>query len=112
VRLLAAAALLLALACGTAAAAVDPVAVLMQQSLKKALQADLRKQVPGIKVTTVKCKVSKDATKGTCRADFAYKTITGYYTLAVKQPKVGRPSYASTSVHCFDAKSKRAVPCN
>jgi hypothetical protein len=113
VRLVAAVAVLLALGCGTAAAAkVDPVALLMQQSIKKALQADLKKQVPGLKVTTVKCKVNKTATKGTCRANWKYKTVFGYYSLAVKQPKVGRPSYASTKVRCFNAKTKKAVPCN
>jgi hypothetical protein len=112
VRVLAAAAVLLALACGTASAAVDPVVYLMQASVKKALQADLKKQVPGLKVTTVACKVSKDTTKGTCKASWKYKTVIGYYMLAVKQPKVGRPSYASTTVKCFDAKTKKAVPCN
>ena len=111
-RLLAAAAVVVALLCGTASAAVDPVVYLMQQSVKKALQADLRKQVPGLKVKTVTCKVAKDATRGTCKATWTYKTVLGYYVLAVKQPKVGRPSYASTTVKCFDAKTKRAVPCN
>lgn len=110
-RALAVAAALLALTCGTASA-VDPVVYLMQASVKKALQADLRKQVAGMKVTTVTCKVSKDATRGTCKANWTYKTVFGYYMLAVKQPKVGRPSYTSTTVKCFDAKTKRAVPCN
>jgi hypothetical protein len=110
IRVAAAAVVSLAL-CGTAAAAVDPVAVLMQQSIKKALQANMTKQAPGMKVTTVKCTASKDATRGTCRANFTYKTIRGYYMLKVKQPKTGRPSYTSTSVHCFDAKSGSAVSC-
>jgi hypothetical protein len=102
----------LVLSCSTAAAAkVDPVAVLMQQSIKKALQANMNKQVPGMKVTTLKCTASKDATKGTCRANFTYRTVTGYYMLKVKQPKVGKPSYTSTSVHCFDAKTGNAVSC-
>ena len=111
-RRLAVAAALLALTCGTASAAVDPVVYLMQASVKKALQTDLRKQVKGMKVTKVTCKVSKDATRGTCKASWTYKTVIGYYVLAVKQPKVGRPSYRSTTVKCFDAKTKRAVPCN
>jgi hypothetical protein len=98
--------------CGTAAAAtVDPVAILMQQSIKKALQADLNKQVPGMKVTTVKCTASKDATRGTCRANFTYKTVKGYYMLKIVQPKKGRPSYTSTSVHCFDSKTGKTVSC-
>ena len=96
---------------GSAAAAVDPVAVLMQASIKKALQANMNKQVPGMKVTTVKCTASKDATRCTCRANFTYKTIRGYYMLSVKQPKTGRPSYTSTSVHCFDAKTGKSVSC-
>jgi hypothetical protein len=99
--------------CGTAAAAtVDPVAILMQQSIKKALQADMAKQAPGMKVTTVTCTVSKDASSGTCRANFAFKTLTGYYMLKVVQPSTGRPSYRSTSVHCFVAKSGKALPCS
>jgi hypothetical protein len=111
VRLVAVVAALL-VCCGTAAAAkVDPVAVLMQQSMKKALQANMNKQVPGMKVTTVKCTASKDATRGTCRANFTYKTLKGYYMLKIKQPKVGKPSYTSTSVHCFAAKSGKAVKC-
>jgi hypothetical protein len=101
----------LVLCAGTAAAAVDPLAILMQQSIKKALQANMNKQVPGMKVTTVKCTVSKTATKGTCRANFTYKTVRGYYMLKVTQPKTGRPSYTSTSVHCFDAKTGNAVSC-
>jgi hypothetical protein len=101
----------LVLCSGTAAAAVDPLAILMQQSIKKALQANMNKQVPGMKVTTVKCTVSKSATKGTCRANFTYKTVRGYYMLKVTQPKTGRPSYTSTSVHCFDAKTGNAVSC-
>jgi hypothetical protein len=110
-RLLAAGVLALALCCGPAAAAVDPVAVLMQQSIKKALQANMTKQAPGMKVTTVKCTVNKAATKGTCRANFTYKTVRGYYMLKVTQPKTGKPSYTSTSVHCFDAKTGNAVSC-
>jgi hypothetical protein len=112
VRLAAVAATALLLACGSAAAArVDPVAVLMQQSIKKALQANMNKQVPGMKVTTLRCTASQDATKGTCRANFVYKTVKGYYMLKVVQPKVGRPSYTSTSVHCFDAKTGKTVSC-
>jgi hypothetical protein len=110
IRVAAAALASLAL-CGSAAAALDPVAVLMQQSIKKALQANMNKQVPGMKVTTVKCTVSKDTTKGTCRANFTYKTVRGYYMLKVAQPPKGRPSYTSTSVHCFDAKTGKAVSC-
>ena len=48
-RLLLAAAVLLALAGGVATAAkVDPVAVLMQQSIKKALQENMKQQAPGL----------------------------------------------------------------
>jgi hypothetical protein len=111
VRAALAAAAALAL-CGTAGAAtVDPVAILMQQSIKKALQAKMKTQAPGLKVTTVKCTASKDATTGTCRANFTYKTVKGYYMLKVVQPKKGRPSYSSTSVHCFDSKTGKAVTC-
>jgi hypothetical protein len=111
VRLALAVAAALAL-CGSAAAKVDPVAILMQQSIKKALQANLSKQVPGMRVTTVKCTANRAATKGTCRANFTYKTVRGYYVLQVKQPKVGKqPFYSSTSVHCFDARTGATVRC-
>lgn len=111
IRALAAALVALVLGGTAAAARVDPVAVLMQQSIKQALQADMKKRVPGMRIAKVKCTASRDARKGTCRADFLYKTVKGYYMLKVAQPKTGTPSYRSTSVRCFDAKSGRAVKC-
>lgn len=98
--------------CGTASAAtVDPIAIAMQLSIKKALQANMTKQVPGMKVTTVKCTSTNQGRRGTCRANFVYKTVKGFYMLNVKQPATGRPSYRSTSVRCFDARSGKAVSC-
>jgi hypothetical protein len=95
----------------TVAGAADPVAILMQQSVKNALQANMNKQAPGMRITTVTCKVAKDARSGTCRANFTYKTIRGYYMLKVKQPLKGKPSYTSTSVTCFVAKTGAKVAC-
>ncbi len=99
--------------CGAASAAtVNPIALAMQASIKNALQANMNKQVPGLKVTTVRCTPSKDGRRGTCRANFVYRTLKGYYMLNVKQPATGRPSYTSTSVHCFNVKSGKAVSCS
>ena len=94
------------------AATVDPVALAMQQSIKKALQAKLKAAVPGLKVTTVKCTVTTGGRRGICKASFAYRTIIGYYMLKVRQPPTGRPSYTSTSVACFDAKTRAKISCS
>jgi hypothetical protein len=112
VRLAVAGLAAIALCCDAATAAtVDPVAIVLQQALKQALQGNLKTQVPGMKVTTVRCKATKSGTKGTCRANFVYKTIRGYYVLKVVHPPGEDVSYTSTSFHCFDRKSGKAVSC-
>jgi hypothetical protein len=102
-----------ALLAGSAGAAtVDPAAIALQLAIKHQLQLKLNKAVPGMKVKTVSCTVSKNGVNGKCKATFAYKTIRGYYTIVAKQPPKGQVSWSSTSVVCFNAKSGVRTKCS
>jgi hypothetical protein len=54
--------------------------------------------------------VAKSGRTGTCKANFTYKTIHGYYTVKAKTPPKGQVSWTTTSLHCF-AKSGARVKC-
>lgn len=110
----AAAALLLAatLAGSAGAATIDPAAITLQLAIKHQLQLKMNKAVPGMKVKVVTCTVSKNGVNGKCKANFAYKTIRGYYMIAAKQPPKGQVSWSSTSVACFNAKSGVRTKCS
>jgi hypothetical protein len=100
-----------ALGGGAGAATVDPAAIALQAAIKHQLQLKLNKAVKGMKVKTVTCKVAKNGRTGTCRANFAYKTIRGYYTVSAKMPPKGQVSWTTTSLHCFAAKTGAKVKC-
>ena len=93
------------------AATVDPAAIALQAAIKHQLQLKLNTSVKGMKVKTVTCKMAKSGRTGTCRANFTYKTIRGYYTVAAKTPPKGQVSWTTTSLHCFVAKSGAKVRC-
>jgi hypothetical protein len=97
---------------GTAGAAtVDPAAVALQAAIKHQLQLKLNQSVKGMKVKTVTCTVAKNGRSGTCKANFTYKTLRGYYTVTAKMPPKGQVYWTTTGLHCFVAKSGAKVKC-
>ena len=102
-----------AVAVAPVSAAVDPAAVALAIAIKHELQATMAKRAPGIKITTVKCTVSKSGTTGKCRANFTARAAgkNGYYLIAVKQPPRGQVTWTSTAVVCTDIKSGLRVAC-
>ena len=112
---LVAGAALVALA-GPAAAKIDPSAsAVLASALKPAMQAKLKKAVPGLVVKKVTCYVptTSKLISGPCRAAF---TVTKYRLEGVYRAKAtlssrSRLSWATTSVSCTDAKTHKKVKC-
>ena len=102
-----------AVAAVPASAATDPASLALAVAIKHELRVTMAKRAPGLKITTVKCTVSKSGTTGRCRANFTARAAgkTGYYVIAVKQPPKGQITWTSTSVVCTDVKSGLRVRC-
>jgi len=101
---------------GPAAAKIDPSAsAVLAAALKPAMQAKLKKSVPGIVVKKVTCYVptTSKLISGPCRAAF---TVTKYRLDGVYRAKAtlnsrSRLSWSTSSVSCTDSKTHKKVNC-
>jgi hypothetical protein len=90
---------------------VTPAAGVARQ-LKGQMQTYYTKAYPGLKITTVTCKIARSGASATCKAHFAYvrqRTI-GVFTIAV----VGSGGSAQTktvAVSCTDTKTGKKLAC-
>ena len=96
--------------------AIDPTAsAVLAGALKPEMQKTLKKQVPGLVVTTVKCYVPSASAQitGPCTAKFTvgkYGLKGAYKTKATLSNK-SKLSWSTTSVSCSDLHGRRAA-CN
>jgi hypothetical protein len=83
-------------------------------TLKNQMQKYYDKQVQGLKMTTVVCKIVPAGTSATCTADFTVvsKRAAGIFKLSVKiNRKTGSISTKTTSAKCFDSKTHAKLTC-
>jgi hypothetical protein len=107
-----AAAGLAALATSATAGAVTPAAGLAKQ-LKASMQAYYEKGNPGLKITTVTCKIARNRTTARCNAHFkvASKHALGVFVVSVQGASGGSVTTKTLSVSCQDSRTGAKRAC-
>ncbi len=100
----------LTLAAG-AAAAVDPRVAALQKSLKGDMVKTFAQRAPGLKITTVTCKLPSSGTVATCIAHFTAGTIKGYYPVRAVILSSGQLRWTASTPKCFVAKTGKPTRC-
>ena len=101
-----------AVAATSAAAATDPQITYLQRTLKADMVATFKKQAPGLKITTVTCKLPADGITSHCKANFLAGKVKGYYPVVAKlQDLGGKLRWTASSPKCWNAAKKRYVAC-
>jgi hypothetical protein len=101
----------------TAAAAAAALAVTPAQGLALQLKASMTsyyaKSDPGLKFTTVTCKISSNQTTARCNAHFTVvsKHADGVFVVAVAGGAGGNVSTKTLSVSCKDTRSGKKIAC-
>jgi len=107
-----AAAVAAALAVTSAAGAVTPAQGLAEQ-LRASMKAYYAKSDPGLKLTTVACKISANLTTARCNAHFTVssKHATGVFVVAVTGAVGGNVTTKALSVSCQDTRTGEKLAC-
>jgi hypothetical protein len=107
-----AAAVAAALAVTASAGAVTPERGLARQ-LKASMQTFYARSEPGLKFTTVTCKISKNRTSARCNAHFTFvsKHAAGVFVVAVMGTGGGRVQTKTLSVSCTDTRTGKKRAC-
>jgi hypothetical protein len=102
----------LSTAAAAAALAATPAQGLARQ-LKASMAAYYGKSDPGLKFTTVTCKISSDRTTARCHARFtvAAKHASGVFVVAVSGAAGGNVSTKTLSVSCKDSRTGKKIAC-
>jgi hypothetical protein len=96
-----------------AAGAMTP-AQALARTLKANSQAYYGKQIPGLKITTVTCKVASNDRHATCKEHFTVvkARAVGVFTVsAAIDPATGGVQTKTTGVSCKDTKTGKAFAC-
>ena len=84
----------------------------LQKTLKADMVATFKKQAPGLKITTVTCKIPADGVTSHCKAYFTAGSRKGYYPVLAKlQDLGGKLRWTAASPRCWNAQKKRYVAC-
>jgi hypothetical protein len=101
-----------ALLATSAAAATNPELIRLQKTLKADMVATFKKQAPGLKITTVTCKLPTDGTTAHCTAHFTAGTaVKGYYPVTAKILESGQLKWTAASPKCFSAHTGKRIAC-
>jgi hypothetical protein len=101
----------------SAAAAAATLAVTPAEGLARQLKASMasyyKKSDPGLKFTTVTCKIASDQTKARCNARFTVvsKHASGVFVVAVTGGVGGNVSTKTLSVSCEDTRTGTKIAC-
>jgi hypothetical protein len=107
-----AAAVAAALVVTATAGAVTPAQGLAKQ-LKTSMQSYYAKSDPGLKFTTVTCKISSNRTTARCNAHFtvAAKHAAGVFVVAITGAGGGQVQTKTLSVTCTDTRTGKKRSC-
>ena len=85
----------------------------LARQLKASMTAYYRKSDPGLKLTTVTCKISSDRTTARCNAHFTVisKHADGVFVVAVTGGSGGNVSTKTLSVSCKDTRTGKKIAC-
>ena len=101
----------------TAAAAAAALALTPAQGLARRLKASMTsyyaKSDPGLKFTTVTCKIAPDRTTARCNARFtvASKQAAGVFVVSVTGGAGGNVTTKTLSVSCKETRTGKKVAC-
>ena len=101
----------------TAAATAAALALTPAQGLARRLKASMTsyyaKSDPGLKFTTVTCKIATDGTTARCNARFTVvsKHASGVFVVAVTGGVGGNVSTKTLSVSCKDIRTGTKIAC-
>jgi hypothetical protein len=101
----------------TAAAAAAALALTPAQGLARRLKASMTsyyaKSDPGLKFTTVTCKIATDGTTARCNARFtvASKHAAGVFVVSVTGGAGGNVTTKTLSVSCKDTRTGKKIAC-
>ena len=103
---------MLSAAAATAALALTPAQGLARQ-LKASMASYYKKSDPGLKFTTVTCRISSDRTTARCNAHFTVvsKHATGVFVVAVTGGAGGTVSTKTLSASCKDTRTGKKIAC-
>jgi hypothetical protein len=81
--------------------------------LKASMSSYYKKSNPGLKFTTVTCKISSDRTTARCNAHFTVvsKRAAGVFVVAVTGAANGNVSTKTLSVSCRDTRTGKKLIC-
>jgi hypothetical protein len=102
-----------ALAAGPPAGAATPAARLAK-SLKTSMQAYYHKGTPGLKITTVTCKIAASGATARCHAHFTVKSeraVGVFQVAATIDRSTGGVRTRTLSVTCKDSKTGAKLTC-
>jgi hypothetical protein len=101
----------------SAAAAATALSLTPAQGLARELKASMtsyyKKSDPGLKFTTVTCKISSDQTTARCNAHFTVvaKHASGVFVVAVTGGTGGNARTKTLSVSCKDTRTGKKISC-
>jgi hypothetical protein len=105
-------ALAIALAASAAASATSPAAGLAKQ-LGSSMQSYYKSHVPGLKITTVSCKIASTGSSAACKAHFTIVKAReiGVFGVNVTETAAGSAQTKTVSIACRDSKTGKSVKC-
>jgi hypothetical protein len=101
----------------TAAATAAALALTPAQGLARRLKASMTSYYagsdPGLKFTTVTCKIATDGTTARCNARFAVasKNAAGVFVVSVRGGAGGNVTTKTLSVSCKDTRTGKKIAC-
>jgi hypothetical protein len=113
VRLALCLAAVLFLVAATSALAATPAQQFAKQ-LKRSMQTYYNRADPGLKITTVTCRVAKNDRTGRCNARFtrASQRARGLFVIGVTiDPATGNVKTKTLSAACTDSKTHKKISC-
>ncbi|HWE82003.1 MAG TPA: hypothetical protein VG265_10155 [Gaiellaceae bacterium] len=105
-------AIAIAVVASAGASAASPAAGLAKQ-LGSSMQAFYKTRVPGLKITTVSCKIASSGSSAACKAHFTIVKAQeiGVFGVNVTEKSTGAAQTKTVSVACHDSKTGKPVKC-
>jgi hypothetical protein len=110
-RVVAACLLVAAVLAAAAGAATNPEQLRLEKTLRANMVKTFKKRAPSLRITAVTCKLPRNGTVARCTARFTTGSVDGWYPVKAVLHDSGLLTWTATSPKCFDAKTKKRLPC-
>ena len=97
----------------SAAGAATPDELGLAKTLKGELQRNIGKQIPGTRIVSVACKISRDRSSAACTAHFTRTSrhLKGVYRVTVVEDASGSAIWQVTSASCTNVVTGKKLAC-